>query len=212
MALSRRALGPPWAFPRALAWGTTFEMRVCLTIGCCVLLACASHPAPPAAATAPRAPEAGADQVALTDAADKTDNDALAAVRSVHGGAGPWVVAGYRMGRYALEALGLTRGSFDLQVVHHSPREVQYSCIADGAAAATGASLGRLNLSLEPAPAEQTRTTYRNQQTGASLTLQTTAGFAQRYLNVPRARLSAAGAEVLHLPDAEIFEEVTSDP
>jgi formylmethanofuran dehydrogenase subunit E len=85
---------------------------------------------------------------------------------------------------------------------------VQYSCIADGAAAATGASLGRLNLSLEPADAAQTRTTYRNKQTGASLTLQATEAFAQRYKDVPRPQLGAAGAEVLHLPDAEIFREV----
>jgi formylmethanofuran dehydrogenase subunit E len=139
-----------------------------------------------------------------------SDAEALAAVRGVHGGAGPWVVAGYRMGRYALAKLGLPRGSFDVEVTHHSPREVQYSCIADGAAAATGASLGRLNLSLEPAEAAHTRTTYRNKQTGASVTLQATEAFAQRYMDVPRPQLGAAGAEVLHLPDAEIFREVAA--
>jgi hypothetical protein len=136
------------------------------------------------------------------------DDAALSAIRSLHGGAGPWVVAGYRMGRFALTQLGLPRGSFDVEVVHHAPREVQFSCIADGAAAATGASLGRLNLSIEPATAADTRTTYRNKQTGASITLETTPEFAQRYADIPRPQLSAAGAEVLHLQDAEIFRTV----
>lgn len=66
---------------------------------------------------------------------------ALARVASIHGGHGPWAVAGYRMGQYALQRLGLRPGSFDLEVVHHSPAQVQYTCVADGAAAATGASL-----------------------------------------------------------------------
>jgi formylmethanofuran dehydrogenase subunit E len=114
------------------------------------------------------------------------------------------------MGRFALAKLGLPHGSFDLQVVHHAPHEVQYSCIADGAAAATGASLGRLNLTLEPASAAETRTTYRNQQTGTSVTLEATPEFAARYVNVPRPQLSAAGEEVLHLPDAAIFREVAT--
>jgi hypothetical protein len=39
---------------------------------------------------------------------------ALAAVAFVHGGAGPWAVAGYRMGQAALARLGLSRQSFDL--------------------------------------------------------------------------------------------------
>ena len=167
-------------------------------------LACASHTAHPGA---------GAPQHIHTSAPSgprrlSADNEAtLAAIRAVHGGAGPWVVAGYRMGQLALAKLGLPRGSFDLEVVHRSPREVQFSCIADGAAAATGASLGRLNLSLEPAAPADTRTTFRNKQTGASVTLEITSTFAQRFADVPRAQLAAAGIEVLQLRDEEIFRE-----
>jgi hypothetical protein len=134
----------------------------------------------------------------------------LAAITAVHGGAGPWVVAGDRMGRYALAKLGLPRGSFDLEVVHRSPHEVQYSCIADGAAAATGASLGRVSLTLANAPAPDTRTTYRKRSTGEELMLQTTSGSVNRYKDVPRSPLMVAGREVLHLADAEIFQEVTT--
>lgn len=54
-------------------------------------------------------------------------------IAAVHGGAGPFAVAGYRMARHALEVLGLEPGSFDLDVEHHSPKAVQFSCIADGA-------------------------------------------------------------------------------
>ena len=86
-------------------------------------------------------------------AATVSETDAkLAEVTRIHGGAGPWAVAGFRMGEHALAVLGLARGSFDLEILHFTPREVQYSCIADGAAAATGASVGKLNLTLADAP------------------------------------------------------------
>jgi formylmethanofuran dehydrogenase subunit E len=132
----------------------------------------------------------------------------LAEVARVHGGAGPWAVAGYRMGEHAVAALGLKRGSFDLEVVHHSPKEVQYACIADGAEAATGASLGKLNLSLSEAPASETRTVYRNKATGATITLRPSAGFAKRFRDVPREKLAEAGRDAMALPDAEVFEIV----
>lgn len=133
---------------------------------------------------------------------------ALAAVTRIHGGAGPWVVAGYRMGEHALSLLGLEHGSFDLEVVHFTPREVQFACIADGAAAATGASIGKLNLALEDAPRADTQTTYRRKSTGATITLRPTASFAERFTNVPRKDLAEAGRVVASLRDEEIFEAV----
>ena len=132
----------------------------------------------------------------------------LAEVARVHGGAGPWAVAGYRMGEYALRTLGLTRGSFDLDVVHHTPREVQYACIADGASAATGASLGKLNLTLEVATGPETRTTYRRKSTFRAVTLRVAAAFSKRFIDVPRAGLAEAGREAMLLPDADVFEAV----
>ncbi|MFO0549954.1 MAG: FmdE family protein [Polyangiaceae bacterium] len=130
----------------------------------------------------------------------------LAEVARIHGGAGPWAVAGYRMGEHALHLLNVERGSFDLEIVHFTPNEVQYSCIADGAAAATGASLGKLNLTLAAATAAETRTTYRRKSTGQTVTLRVTAAFAARFVNVPRERLGEAGREVIQLRDEEIFE------
>jgi formylmethanofuran dehydrogenase subunit E len=132
----------------------------------------------------------------------------LGEVARIHGGAGPWAAAGYRMGEYALPALGLERGSFDLDVVHFTPHEVQYSCIADGAAAATGASLGKLNLTLENATAKETHTVYRRKSTGKSITLRVTTAFATRFANVAPEHLKDAGREVIQLRDEDIFEVV----
>jgi formylmethanofuran dehydrogenase subunit E len=133
---------------------------------------------------------------------------ALDEVARIHGGAGPWAVSGYRMGQYALRALNLPRGSFDLEIVHFTPHEVQYSCIADGAAAATGASLGKLNLTLAEAAPPETHTVYRRKSTGQSVTLRVTRAFAARFSDVAPALLKDAGREVEKLPDKDIFEVV----
>lgn len=181
-------------------------------------VACASAPTPPAAA--PASPPASA---AKSDAphrshgespSDDSEDDArLGEVARVHGGAGPWAVLGYRMGQSALATLHLARGSFDLDVRHESPKTPQYACVADGAQAATGASLGKVNLSLIEADEAHIQTTYRNKKSGESITLRPTAAFRSRFLNVPRAGLRAAGAEVLKLPEAELFEVVPApDP
>ena len=140
------------------------------------------------------------------------DDDALARVTTIHGGAGPWVVAGYRMGEYALARLGLQRQSFDLEVVHRTPQEVQFSCIADGAAAATGASAGKLNLRLVDATEADVATTYRRKSTGQAVTLRPSRAFTARFRDVPRDQLAAAGRIVLALPDAEVFEELPAAP
>jgi formylmethanofuran dehydrogenase subunit E len=143
---------------------------------------------------------------------DSASDEALTRVTVVHGGAGPWAVAGYRMGEYALARLGLQRQSFDLEVIHHTPQEVQYSCIADGAAAATGASAGKLNLRLVDATEADVATTYRRKSTGQAITLRPSRAFAAHFRDVPRDQLAAAGREVLALPDAEVFEELPAAP
>jgi formylmethanofuran dehydrogenase subunit E len=148
----------------------------------------------------------------MATSATPSDDDALARVTVIHGGAGPWVVAGYRMGEYALARLGLQRQSFDLEVVHRTPQEVQFSCIADGAAAATGASAGKLNLRLVDATEADVATTYRRKSTGQAVTLRPSRAFTARFRDVPRDQLAAAGRTVLALPDSEVFEELPAAP
>lgn len=136
--------------------------------------------------------------------------EALGRVATIHGEAGPWAVAGYRMGIYALAKLGLPRQSFDLEVVHRTPALVQYSCIADGVAAATGASIGKLNLKLVDADPSQVSTLFRNRATGQTLALRPSAPFISRFKDLKPESLRAAGVEVLDLPDTAVFEEVAT--
>jgi formylmethanofuran dehydrogenase subunit E len=134
----------------------------------------------------------------------------LARVKEVHGGTGPWVVAGYRIGERALKELGLSRQSHELDVVHRCPAEVQYSCIADGVQAATGASPGKLNLRVEPASREDLRTVIRDKKSGRTLTFTIKPEFARSITDRPFDQLEAEGRRVATLPDDVIFQVVES--
>ena len=136
----------------------------------------------------------------------------LAAVAAIHGEAGPWAVAGFRMGQFALQKLGLSSQSHELRVLHRSPKMPQFACVADGAQAATGASVGKLNLALEEAPFEQLATTFTNTKTGASVTLKPSKAFVTRFTNTPREKALENGRLVLSLKDAEVFEVVSETP
>jgi formylmethanofuran dehydrogenase subunit E len=123
----------------------------------------------------------------------------------VHGGNGPFAVAGYRIGERALKEMKLPRGTFALEVIHKTPKEVQFSCIADGVQAATGVSVGKLNLKLEEASADAVETIVRDRKSGQTLVFRLKPDFVKRYWNLPHDKLAAAGKEVLSLPDDEIF-------
>jgi formylmethanofuran dehydrogenase subunit E len=146
-------------------------------------------------------------------AASSAEDEELDRVAAIHGAPGPWAVAGYRMGKYALAKLGLGAGTFDLEITHHTPKQVMFSCIADGAAAATGASVGKLNLWLVDSRAEDVATTYRKRSSGEAVTLRPAARFRARFADTPREHARDFGREVLRLPDSDVFEEVaTSAP
>lgn len=130
---------------------------------------------------------------------------ALREVREVHGAAGPWAVAGYRMGQRALRDLSLSRGTFDLEVVHESPMQVQYTCVADGIQAATGATLGRLNLRLVEATLDKMKTVFRNKSSGRTVTITLTESFMKQFANVPMQELEAKGRIVAGMKDEEIM-------
>ncbi len=138
-------------------------------------------------------------------AAPTGDDAVLDEVARIHGAPGPWAVAGYRMSAFAMKKLGLERGSFDLEIIHHTPRAVKYSCIADGAAAQSGASVGKLNLSLVEAAAPVTE--FKNKKTGQAISLRPTTAFADRFATFPEGGAREAGRQVLSLRDDEIFEE-----
>jgi formylmethanofuran dehydrogenase subunit E len=127
-------------------------------------------------------------------------------VAAVHGGAGPFAVAGFRMAQHALKVLQLEPGSFDLEVEHHSPKAVQFSCIADGAQAATKVSVGKLSLRWVEAPQEATETIYLKRSTGQKIVLRPTASFIKAFANLPHDKARENGRKVLALRDEQIFE------
>ena len=185
-------------------------------LACSLLLSAACHPGSPHSGTGTHGPrgearsdltQAGANTKAdANTTATSVEEAALAKVTAIHGAPGPWAVLGYRMGEAALAQLGLPRGSFDLLVVHHTPEKVQYSCIADGASAATGASAGKLSLKLEPASETAVYTEYTHRKTGQRVALRPTQAFRDRFANADRARAHELGLKVLQLPEAELFE------
>ncbi|MCG3173090.1 MAG: hypothetical protein GMKNLPBB_01267 [Myxococcota bacterium] len=140
-----------------------------------------------------------------------TPDQKLDRVASVHGEAGPWAVAGYRMGEYALQKLGARRLDMDVEVTHISPREVKYSCIGDGAAAATGASPGKLNFFLSEGKAEDLATRFHLKSGGKTIVLRPTDAFRRRYGVMKKEDARKLGAEVLALSDNEIFEELPAN-
>jgi len=191
----------------------TTARRSLLPLLSLVLAACApTQPAvhPESTGRPSEAPSSHHPSSAHVSAAADTDpiERALDEVAAIHGAPGPWAVAGYRMSEHALAKLALPRGSFDLQVVHWTPKEIRYSCIADGAAAHSGASLGKLNLSLVDTTAENVLTVYRDKKSGKSIALRPTASFRERYANTPREKARALGREVLELPPEQVFEEI----
>ena len=132
----------------------------------------------------------------------------LEQVAYIHGMPGPFAVAGYRMGERALKELGVARGTFALEVVHNTPLEVQWSCIADGVQAATGVSVGKLNLKLVEVPQDRMETIVSDRSLGKAVVFRLTPQFIQRFLNLPHERLADAGRQVLSMPDDQIFSFV----
>jgi formylmethanofuran dehydrogenase subunit E len=131
--------------------------------------------------------------------------ECLERVRDYHGGAGPWAVVGYRMGRRALAELGLPRSSHNLDVVHHCPEQVQFACVMDGVHAATGASSGKLNLRHVVCGRDEMRTVFTNRVTGRSMVVRVRPELAGSILDLPPERREAEGARVAALADEAVF-------
>jgi formylmethanofuran dehydrogenase subunit E len=132
-------------------------------------------------------------------------NAILSRVAEFHGAAGVFAVVGYRIGSRALTELHETRGSFNLDVTHHTPFRVQWSCIADGVQAATGVSAGKLNLRLVEATPEKLETVIWDKHSGKVLSFRLRPEFLSKYLDIPEDRQPETAREVLKLPDDAIF-------
>lgn len=138
-----------------------------------------------------------------------TPEVALARVRLLHGGVGPFAVAGHQIGADALKRLAVGRGDRKIQITHFSPEAVRWSCVIDGVQAATGASVGRLSLRWRPAELADLRTEIRLEG-GPTLTYTLTEGFIERFGPVPPEGLEGAGRAVIALPPEAIFTVKTA--
>jgi formylmethanofuran dehydrogenase subunit E len=147
----------------------------------------------------------GAAASAPTHIVPHTKLDIIEEVKEIHGGAGPFVVAGYRMGQRAVQQVGAQPGAFTLLVQHYCPAEVQWSCIVDGLQAATHTSLGKLNLERITASKNEMRSIITNRKTGMKATVRLSESFLNKYLNTLMEQLETKGREVASLKDEEIF-------
>lgn len=139
----------------------------------------------------------------VPDGPAESSREAIDRVTVVHGGPGPFAMAGYRIGLDALSRLGHERGTRKLEVLHHSPDQVQWSCILDGVQAATGASPGKMNLAR--ASAKDTFTVVVDRGSKRTLRYRLKKAFVKRYLNQPREKGRAAAHAIASLPAKDIF-------
>jgi formylmethanofuran dehydrogenase subunit E len=148
----------------------------------------------------------------LTSSDAGTPSRAVEETRFVHGSPahgvpGPWALVGHRIGAHALRKLGRTReGAFSLEVVHRSPAEVRYTCLADGLMASTGVSPGKLNLKLESAPSEaEMETVVKDRKAKKQLIYRLLPSFRDRARPVDFADFPAAAKWLEAMGDAELF-------
>jgi len=97
----------------------------------------------------------------------------LAYAAQFHGHLGPWATAGTRLGMAGLREVG-AKGHFDVEVTCEGPFvKPPKSCFLDGLQVATGATLGKRNLSCVQAGEIVVR--VRNTQTGRQVEIGPTA-------------------------------------
>jgi Protein of unknown function DUF111/FmdE, Molybdenum formylmethanofuran dehydrogenase operon len=134
-----------------------------------------------------------------------SEDNILSKVEEFHGACGVFAVAGYRIGVRALKEFNVRRGNVHLDVTHNSPFEAQWSCIADGIQAATGASPGKLNLRLVEVSQDRLETVISDRRSGERLSFRLQPAFLGKYLDIPDDHQPNAAREVLGLSDTTIF-------
>jgi formylmethanofuran dehydrogenase subunit E len=141
---------------------------------------------------------------AATASAHDEYEHSVSRTMAIHGIPAPFAVAGYLMGEHALTALGLERFSPEVEVTHHSPATPLWTSVADGLQAATGASLGKLNLK-HAIEAKETYAVIRNRKTGRQVRLALDSAFVAKYAGLTPDKLFQAGLDVAELKPAGVF-------
>ena len=85
--------------------------------------------------------------IVVREIADGLDDEPLLLLERFHGHLGPYVVLGYRMGRFARKFLG--KNPFGLRAEVFTGSTPPISCLVDGIQVGSGCTLGKGNVSIK---------------------------------------------------------------
>lgn len=132
--------------------------------------------------------------------------DDLAILRAFHGHLGPYVVAGLRLGRYALERLQADP-HFGIEADVYCPDQPPPSCVLDGIQYSSGCTLGKRNIRHHVA--EGVTAQFCKRATGETLTVRLRTELVARAVEEMKARDDEAGAAIIWAAtDEELVEEL----
>lgn|GEM_PF-738921 len=126
-------------------------------------------------------------------------------LRAIHGDINPWAVAGYLMGERALSEHQMAFGSDRLLALHHCPQKLPYTAVLDGIQAATGATVGKLNLRLIPASESELRCEFIDMESGRKLTYQFQPAMFDQMVDAKDGEARALALQMMTLPESDIF-------
>ena len=138
---------------------------------------------------------------------DHTPDD-LTILKAFHGHLGPYVVAGMRMGRYAVRRLEADP-HFGIEADVCCPGAPPPSCFLDGIQFSTGCTLGKMNIRHQVA--EEVTARFRNRHTGEELRLRLRPEAIRRAVEEMQRKDDVAGAGViLEMAEEDLLEEMKS--
>jgi formylmethanofuran dehydrogenase subunit E len=132
----------------------------------------------------------------------------LAALKAFHGHLGPYVLAGMRVGRYALRRLG-AEAHFGIEADVECAGQPPVSCFLDGVQFSTGCTLGKMNIRHHVA--DGVTATFRNCRTGEVLALRLRPEAIARAIVEMDRRGDEAGAALIEgMDDEDLMEEIAA--
>jgi len=142
--------------------------------------------------------------IVVRDVADRLDQDPLLLLERFHGHLGPYVVLGYRMGRFARQALSVSPFELKAEVLTGNTRPL--SCLADGIQVGSGCTLGKGNIAIRPDKKAEVLFTTRD---GRSLRLRARPSLIRRISSeVNENNIIDFAERLASRPDESLFEVV----
>ena len=144
---------------------------------------------------------------------DNSQVDELDLLKAFHGHLGPWVLAGMRMGRYALQRLQADP-HFGIETDVWCPGAPPPSCMLDGIQFSTGCTLGKQNIRhhVTSDVTDGIRARFKNRHSGEILTVALRLDAMQRAVDALNAEGDEAGAAIIHgYSDEELLEEIGAE-